>query len=81
MLTVRSALQPLKALEPIVPIFDKLAVLLGTKDKQTKYAALNINTKLTSEQRRTLARVFDVIRDNYADEISKEFIETVAAKF
>ena len=64
-----------------VDLFDKLAVLLGTKDKQTKYAALNINTKLTSEQRRTLARVFDVIRDNYADEISKEFIETVAAKF
>ena len=64
-----------------VDLFDKLAVLLGTKDKQTKYAALNINGKLTNEQRRTLERVFDVIRENYPEDITKEFIETVAAKF
>ena len=64
-----------------VDLFEKLAVLLGTKDKQTKYAALNINGKLTNEQRRTLERVFDVIRENYPEDITKEFIETVAAKF
>lgn len=64
-----------------VDLFDKLAVLLGTKDKQTKYAALNINGKLTNEQRRTLERVFDVIRENYSEDITMEFIETVAAKF
>ena len=37
--------------------------------------------KLTNEQRRTLERVFDVIRENYPEDITKEFIETVAAKF
>lgn len=64
-----------------VDLFEKLAVLLGTKDKQTKYAALNINGKLTNEQRRTLERVFDVIRETYPEDITKEFIETVATKF
>lgn len=64
-----------------VDLFDKIAVLLGTKDRQTKYAALNINSKLTIEQRKTLERVFDVIRENYSEEVAKEFIESVAAKF
>lgn len=64
-----------------VDLFDKLALLLGTKDKQTKYAALNINTKLTVEQRKSLERVFDLIRENYPEELSKPFIELIAQKF
>ena len=64
-----------------VDLFDKLAIILGTKNKQTKYAALNINSKLTSEQRKTLERVFDVIRETYPEDITKEFIETVAERF
>ena len=64
-----------------VDLFDKLALLLGTKDKQTKYAALNINTKLTVEQRKSLERVFDLIRENYPEELSKAFIELIAQKF
>jgi hypothetical protein len=64
-----------------VDLFDKLAVLLGTKDKQTKYAALNINSKLTSEQRKTLERVFDIVREIYPEDVTKELINAIASKF
>lgn len=64
-----------------VDLFDKLAVLLGTKDKQTKYAALNINSKLTSEQRKTLERVFDIVREIYPQDVTKELIDAIASKF
>jgi molecular chaperone HtpG len=64
-----------------VDLFDKLAVLLGTKDKQTKYAALNINSKLTSEQRKTLERVFDIVREIYPEDVTKELIDAIASKF
>ena len=42
----------------------KLGFLIGQKKAQTKYVALNINGKLTMEQRRILERVFDLITQN-----------------
>ena len=64
-----------------VDLIDKLALILGTKEKQTKYSALNINSKLTGEQRKTLERVFDILKEHYPAEITDGLIETVAKKF
>lgn len=61
--------------------FGKLALLLGTKQKQTQYAALNINPKFTNEQRGTLARVFDVLRSSYSTNKSSEIIENIVKNF
>ena len=68
-------------LEAEVDFADKLSLILGQKSRQTKYTAININDKLTIEQRRVLERVFDVICQEYGDTESQEFINTIASKF
>ena len=61
--------------------FSKLSLLLDQKKAQTKYAALNINPKLTIEQRRVLERVFDLISQEYEREDAEEFVNLIASKF
>ena len=59
----------------------KLGLLLNQKKAQTKYAALNINMKLTVEQRKVLERVFDIIKQEYDNSLAEMFVNTIAAKF
>ena len=59
----------------------KLGLLLNQKKAQTKYTALNINPKLTIEQRKVLERVFDLITQEYSQETAKQFVNTIASKF
>ena len=59
----------------------KLGLLLNQKKAQTKYTALNINSKLTIEQRRVLERVFDLITQEYDRDVAKRFVNTIATKF
>ena len=59
----------------------KLSFLLEQKKAQTKYTALNINSKLTIDQRKVLERVFDVIQGNYSKEEAEAFITTIAKNF
>ena len=59
----------------------KLGQLLNQKKAQTKYTALNINTKLSSEQRKVLERVFDLITQEYDRESAEKFVNTISAKF
>lgn len=59
----------------------KLGLLLNQKKAQTKYTALNINPKLTIEQRRVLERVFDLITQEYEREVAEMFVNTIARKF
>lgn len=61
--------------------FEKLSFLLDKKKAQTKYTALNINQKLTMEQRKVLERVFDLIQAEYRKEDAESFINTIASKF
>lgn len=60
---------------------DKLSILLDQKRSQTKYRALNINQKLTMEQRKVLERVFDLIQQEYDSEDAEKFINTIARQF
>lgn len=61
--------------------FSKLSLLLGKKNAQTKYAALNVNNRLTLEQRRVLARVFDLILAEYPEDEAEKIINTLASKY
>lgn len=60
---------------------DKLSLLLGQKTRQTKYTAININEKLTIEQRKVLERVFDLICQEYSEADAQAFINLIATKF
>ncbi|MCD8054316.1 MAG: hypothetical protein LUF00_09790 [Lachnospiraceae bacterium] len=59
----------------------KLSLFLNQKKNQTKYTALNINDKLTAEQRKVLERVFDVIRQEYDSITAEQFINIIASKY
>ena len=59
----------------------KLGMLLNQKKAQTKYTALNINSRLTGEQRKTLERVFDLIMQEYGQEDAERFVNTISLKF
>jgi len=59
----------------------KLGLLIGQKKAQTKYIALNINEKLTMEQRRILERVFDLITQEYDKKTAEDFVNTISTKF
>lgn len=59
----------------------KLGLLIGQKKAQTKYVALNINGKLTIEQKRTLERVFDLIKQEYDQKTAESFVNTISTKF
>lgn len=64
-----------------IDFISKLGLLLNQKKAQTKYIALNINTKLTIEQRRVLERVFDLITQEYGHDIAEKFINVIVQKF
>lgn len=59
----------------------KLSLLLNQKRAQTKYTALNINPKLTIEQRKVLERVFDLITQEYGQETAEKFVNIISSKF
>ncbi len=59
----------------------KLEFFLNQQKRQTKYAALNLNNKLTMEQRRVLERVFDLIVQEYDEKSAEAFVETISRKF
>ena len=61
--------------------FSKLSLLLGKKNAQTKYSALNINDNLTVEQRKVLERVFDLIYAEYSEEDAARISNLIANKF
>lgn len=59
----------------------KLGMLLDQKKAQTRYVALNINTRLTGEQRKILERVFDLITQEYDEKTAEKFVTTISTKF
>ena len=59
----------------------KYLLFLTQKKAQTKYIALNINDKITIDQRKVLERVFDVISKEYESNIAEGFIDTILRCF
>lgn len=56
-------------------------MFLNQKKAQTKYIALNINPKLTMEQRHVLERIFDLITQEYEKEAAEKFVNLIASKY
>lgn len=61
--------------------YNKLSLILNQKKAQTKYSALNINERLTIEQRRVLERVFDLISQEFEKETAEKLIGVIAKKY
>ncbi len=59
----------------------KLSALINQKKVQTKYAALNINYRLTMDQRKVLERVFDLIVSEYDRKQADHFISVISERF
>ena len=59
----------------------KLSALINQKKFQTKYTALNINTRLTIDQRKVLERVFDLIVSEYDKKQADRFINVISEHF
>lgn len=59
----------------------RLGFLITQKRTQTKYVALNINEKLTMDQRKVLERVFDLISQEYDKKTAERFVNTISAHF
>ncbi len=64
-----------------VDYIGKLSALINQKKFQTKYRALNINLKLTVEQRKVLERVFDLIVNEYDKKQADQFINIISENF
>lgn len=64
-----------------VDYIGKLSALINQKKFQTKYRALNINLKLTVEQRKVLERVFDLIVNEYDKKQADRFINIISENF
>ncbi len=59
----------------------KLGLFINQQKKQTKYTALNLNSRLTMEQRKVLERVFDLITQEYDKKLAERFVDTISRKF
>ena len=59
----------------------KLGFFLNQQKKQTKYTALNLNSRLTMEQRKVLERVFDLITQEYDKKTAEKFVDTISRRF
>lgn len=64
-----------------VDYIGKLSALINQKKFQTKYRALNINLKLTVDQRKVLERVFDLIVSAYDKKQAESFINVISSNF
>lgn len=60
-----------------IDFMDKLSWILNQKQGKTKYMALNINNRLTNEQKKILEQVFDIVKAQYRKKEAEEFINTM----
>ena len=60
-----------------IDFMDKLSWILNQKQGKTKYMALNINNRLTNEQKKILEQVFDIVKAQYRKKEAEEFINTI----
>jgi len=60
---------------------ERLSLLIHSKSSITKYTALNINKRLTVEQKKTIAKIFDIIISKYDKRRSETFIDAIIDNF
>lgn len=62
-------------------IYDKLSILLNQKPAVTKYKLLEINSRLTVEQKKTIERVFNVIKGEISGAEADKIINIIISNF
>lgn len=64
-----------------IDYIDRINSLINQKNINTKYTALNVNRKLTQEERKVLERVFDLIIQKYGKRKSDSIINYILEKY
>lgn len=64
-----------------IDFIGKLSMFIKQKNIQTKYTVLNINDKLTVDQRKVLEKVFDIINQNFEHVTAEKFINIIVNNF
>lgn len=62
-----------------IDYMDKLSWLINQKQGKTKYMALNINNRLTPEQKKVVENIFDIIIQKYKKDEAEQFINIIAS--
>ncbi|MDR3304711.1 MAG: hypothetical protein LBS85_01570, partial [Clostridiales Family XIII bacterium] len=60
---------------------NKLSILLNHRTDATKYVGLNIKSKLSINEKMTLEKVFDIIKDNAEPEQAEMLIDAIAERY
>lgn len=64
-----------------IDFITKLSMIINQKQNRTKYMVLNINDKLTQEQKKTLEKIFDIIVEKYSKDEAELFINNIINNF
>lgn len=62
-----------------IDYMDKLSWIINQKQGKTKYMALNINNRLTAEQKKMAENIFDIVIQKYQKDEAEKFINIIAS--
>lgn len=62
-------------------LLSKISILMSMGNNVTKYNILNMNPKMTMEQKRTVARVFDILYANYSKTKANGIVQSIIENF
>ena len=62
-------------------LLSKISMLMNMGNNVTKYNILNMNPKMTMEQKRTVARVFDILYANYSKTKANGIVQSIIENF
>ena len=62
-------------------LLKQLSILMNMGKKITKYNVLNVNPKMTIEQKQTVARIFDILYDNYSKTKANGIVQSILENF
>ena len=62
-------------------LINSLSILLNMGKKATRYNILNLNSKMTVEQKNTVAHVFDILYDTYPENEANDIARSIVENF
>ena len=60
-------------------LFQQVSWIINQKQGKTKYMALNINNRLTAEQKKMAENIFDIVIQKYQKDEAEKFINIIAS--
>lgn len=62
-------------------LLSKLSILMNMGNKVTKYNIINLNTKMTVDQKKTIEKVFDILYSKYSRNKANEIARSIVNEF